>query len=139
MNSPVQKHRVVIVGGGAGGLELATCLGDTLGRRGHADITLIDKNRTHVWKPKLHEIAAGSMDLSAHEVDYLAPLAVDAREFAEAEAKAMPVRLREVVDLVRAHVHAARGDLVQLGLPHVSAVLVDQRDVRHAALAQRIA
>jgi len=72
MNSPVQKHRVVIVGGGAGGLELATRLGDTLGKRGRADITLIDKNRTHVWKPKLHEIAAGSMDLSAHEVDYLA-------------------------------------------------------------------
>ena len=66
------RHRVVIVGGGAGGLELATRLGDTLGRRGLADITLIDRNRTHVWKPKLHEIAAGSMDMSAHEVGYLA-------------------------------------------------------------------
>src|SRR3954447_4990884 len=66
------KHRIVIVGGGAGGLELATRLGDTLGRRGQADVVLIDKNRTHVWKPKLHEIASGSMDLSAHEVDYLA-------------------------------------------------------------------
>ena len=66
------RHRVVIVGGGAGGLELATRLGDTLGKRGRADITLIDKNRTHVWKPKLHEIASGSMDLSEHEVDYLA-------------------------------------------------------------------
>jgi NADH dehydrogenase len=65
-------HRVVIVGGGAGGLELATRLGDKLGRRGRADITLIDRNRTHVWKPKLHEIAAGSMDISAHEVGYLA-------------------------------------------------------------------
>jgi NADH dehydrogenase len=72
MNPPEPRHRVVIVGGGAGGLELATRLGDTLGRRGRADITLIDKNRTHVWKPKLHEIASGSMDLSAHEVDYLA-------------------------------------------------------------------
>jgi NADH dehydrogenase len=60
----------VIVGGGAGGLELATRLGD---RVGHAvDITLIDRNRTHVWKPKLHEIAAGSMDFAVHEVDYLA-------------------------------------------------------------------
>ena len=65
-------HRIVIVGGGAGGLELATRLGDTLGKRGRAEVTLIDKNRTHVWKPQLHEIAAGSMDLSAHEVDYLA-------------------------------------------------------------------
>jgi NADH dehydrogenase len=72
MSNPESKHRVVIVGGGAGGLELATRLGDSLGRRGEADITLIDKNRTHVWKPKLHEIASGSMDLSAHEVDYLA-------------------------------------------------------------------
>ncbi|HYN64711.1 MAG TPA: NAD(P)/FAD-dependent oxidoreductase, partial [Candidatus Limnocylindrales bacterium] len=60
------------VGGGAGGLELATRLGDSLGKRQVAEITLIDKNRTHVWKPKLHEIASGSMDLSAHEVDYLA-------------------------------------------------------------------
>jgi NADH dehydrogenase len=63
---------VVIVGGGAGGLELATKLGDTLGRRGQAEITLIERNRTHVWKPKLHEIAAGSMDMSDHEVGYLA-------------------------------------------------------------------
>jgi NADH dehydrogenase len=72
MNSPQDKHRIVIVGGGAGGLELATRLGDTLGKRGRADVVLVDKNRTHVWKPKLHEIAAGSMDMSAHEVDYLA-------------------------------------------------------------------
>jgi len=72
MNNPPSRHRIVIVGGGAGGLELATSLGDSLGKRGRADITLIDKNRTHVWKPKLHEIASGSMDLSVHEVDYLA-------------------------------------------------------------------
>ncbi len=65
-------HRIVIVGGGAGGLELATRLGDTLGRRGRAEVTLIEKNRTHVWKPKLHELAAGSMDMSDHEVGYLA-------------------------------------------------------------------
>jgi NADH dehydrogenase len=66
------RHRIVIVGGGAGGLELATRLGDTLGRRDKAEVTLIDKKRTHVWKPKLHEIAAGSMDISAHEVAYMA-------------------------------------------------------------------
>jgi NADH:ubiquinone reductase (H+-translocating) len=65
-------HRIVIVGGGAGGLELATRLGDTLGRRRQAEVTLIEKTRTHVWKPKLHEIAAGSMDMSDHEVGYLA-------------------------------------------------------------------
>ena len=65
-------HHVVIVGGGAGGLELATKLGDSLGRKGKAIITLIDKSKTHVWKPLLHEIAAGSMNPERHELDYLA-------------------------------------------------------------------
>ena len=65
-------HQVVIVGGGAGGLELATRLGDSLGRKGKASITLIDRTRTHVWKPLLHEIAAGSMNPDKHELEYLA-------------------------------------------------------------------
>lgn len=65
-------HRIVIVGGGAGGLELATRLGNQLGKRKLAQITLIDKNRTHIWKPMLHEIASGSMDYTLHEIDYLA-------------------------------------------------------------------
>ena len=65
-------HRIVIVGGGAAGLELATSLGDSLVRKGLAEVTLIEKARTHVWKPKLHEIAAGSMDVGRHELNYLA-------------------------------------------------------------------
>jgi NADH dehydrogenase len=65
-------HHIVIVGGGAGGLELATRLGDTLGRRKRARITLIDRSRTHLWKPLLHEVAAGSMDMDHHALDYLA-------------------------------------------------------------------
>jgi len=65
-------HRIVVVGGGAGGLELVTRLGDTVGRRGRADIALVEKARTHIWKPLLHEVAAGSMDASQHELNYLA-------------------------------------------------------------------
>jgi NADH dehydrogenase len=65
-------HRIVIVGGGAGGLELATKLGHKLGKRGQAAVTLVERNRTHLWKPLLHEVAAGSMDEDIHEVDYLA-------------------------------------------------------------------
>ncbi len=65
-------HEIVVVGGGAGGLELATRLGNKLGRRGNAAVTLIDRMRAHLWKPLLHEIAAGSMDLGVHEIDYLA-------------------------------------------------------------------
>jgi NADH dehydrogenase len=64
-------HNIVIVGGGAGGLELATRLGRTLGRRKQALITLVDRWRTHLWKPLLHQVAAGSMDMNDHELDYL--------------------------------------------------------------------
>ncbi len=72
MTAPSSPPRIVIVGGGAGGLELATRLGNRLGRRGRAQVTLIDKARAHLWKPLLHEVAAGSMDLGQHELDYLA-------------------------------------------------------------------
>ncbi len=65
-------HRIVIVGGGAAGLELATTLGNRLGRRGRAEITLVDRSRTHMWKPLLHAVAAGSLRRSQHELSYLA-------------------------------------------------------------------
>jgi NADH dehydrogenase len=65
-------HRVVVVGGGAAGLELVTWLGDRLGRRGRVRVTLVDSGRVHLWKPMLHEVAAGSMDPGEYEVDYLA-------------------------------------------------------------------
>ncbi|MEX3968375.1 NAD(P)/FAD-dependent oxidoreductase [Paraburkholderia sp. EG286B] len=65
-------HRIVIVGGGAGGLELATRLGNQSGRRGRVDVTLVDRCATHIWKPLLHEAAAGSLDINAHEISYAA-------------------------------------------------------------------
>jgi NADH dehydrogenase len=67
-----QLHRIVVVGGGAGGVELATQLGDKLGRPRRAHVTLVDRSRTHLWKPLLHEVAAGSMDMHDHQLDYLA-------------------------------------------------------------------
>lgn len=65
-------HRIVIVGGGAGGMELATHLGKRLGRRGKANIILVDAVLTHVWKPLLHEVAAGTMDSEANEINFRA-------------------------------------------------------------------
>lgn len=66
-----ERHRIVVVGGGAAGLQLATKLGDRYGRRKEAEVTLVDRSRTHIWKPLLHEVAAGSMDVGHHAVDYL--------------------------------------------------------------------
>jgi NADH dehydrogenase len=66
-----EKHKIVIVGGGAAGLELATSLGSKLGKKGLAEITLIDAASTHIWKPLLHEVAAGTLDES-EQIEYLA-------------------------------------------------------------------
>ncbi|HZB94032.1 MAG TPA: NAD(P)/FAD-dependent oxidoreductase [Stellaceae bacterium] len=64
--------QIVVVGGGAAGLELVTRLGDTLGKQGRASVTLVERARTHLWKPLLHAVAAGSMDPAEHELNYLA-------------------------------------------------------------------
>lgn len=65
-------HRITIVGGGAGGLELAVRLGRRLGRKGKAHVTLVDAARTHLWKPLLHQVAAGTLDSHSDELEYLA-------------------------------------------------------------------
>ena len=70
-------HRFIVVGGGAGGLELATRLGDRYGARANgaqarALVTLVDRYPTHIWKPLLHEVAAGSMDPFTQELEYAA-------------------------------------------------------------------
>lgn len=62
--------RIVVVGGGAGGLELVTRLGRKLGKRQRAEIVLVDRNSTHIWKPLLHEVATGVLDSSLDEVSY---------------------------------------------------------------------
>ncbi len=67
---PIKK--IVIVGGGAGGLELATSLGHKLGRKNKAEITLVDRNSSHLWKPLLHEVATGSLDDDMDSLSYLA-------------------------------------------------------------------
>jgi NADH dehydrogenase len=64
-----RKTQIVVVGGGAGGLELVRRLGARFGRRNH-DIILVERNRTHIWKPLLHEVAAGSLDANLDEVGY---------------------------------------------------------------------
>ena len=63
---------VVIVGGGAGGIELATFLGNKLGRKKQAKVTLVDRNATHLWKPLFHEIATGVMDDGTDSLSYRA-------------------------------------------------------------------
>jgi NADH:ubiquinone reductase (H+-translocating) len=64
-------YEVVVVGGGAGGLELAAKLGRKLGRKaGRERVLLIDRSVYHIWKPTLHEIAAGTLDAHQEGLSY---------------------------------------------------------------------
>lgn len=96
------RKQIVIVGGGAGGLELATQLGKKLGRKNKANITLIDKNHTHIWKPLLHEIATGSLDASIDELNYRA----------QAKTAGFRFRLGELAGIDRSNKEIALAALV---------------------------
>lgn len=83
-------HRVVIIGGGAGGLELAAKLGRRFGA-GH--VLLIDRNPEHIWKPSLHEVAAGTLDIHREGLSY----------FLLARDRRFSFMLGEVADINREH------------------------------------
>ena len=76
---------IVIVGGGAGGLELATRLGDSVGRAGRARVLLVDRWPAHFWKPLLHTLASGKRDAQATQVDYAAQACEHGFEFTRGE------------------------------------------------------
>ncbi len=56
MGNMVEKHRVLIIGGGFGGLVAAQTL-----RRADAQITLIDRRNFHLFQPLLYQVATGSL------------------------------------------------------------------------------
>jgi len=90
-------ERILIVGGGAGGLELATGLGRLLGKRGKAHIELIDANQTHLWKPLLHEVAAGSLDSGIDELNYLAHGKMHGFSFKLGRMSGLDRQMKEVI------------------------------------------
>ncbi|MCG9696839.1 NAD(P)/FAD-dependent oxidoreductase [Shewanella sp. Isolate11] len=91
-----EQMRIVIVGGGAGGLGLATQLGHKLGKKGRAEIVLIDKNRTHIWKPLLHEVATGSLDADLDGVVYSAHAVKHGYQFQLGELNNVDLQTQEV-------------------------------------------
>jgi NADH dehydrogenase len=90
-------HHIVVVGGGAGGLVLATKLGDRLGRRGDARITLVDCALTHIWKPLLHEVAAGTLRTDTDGLDYFAHARAHHFVFELGEMRGLDRARREVI------------------------------------------
>lgn len=95
-----RAHRVVIVGGGAGGLELAAKLGRRFGPK---CVFLVDGSPGHIWKPSLHEVAAGTLDIHREGLSY-AMMAKDSGftflygELADVDRASRTIRLNPVVD-----------------------------------------
>jgi NADH dehydrogenase len=87
---------IVIVGGGAGGLELATRLGDSVGRSGKARVLLVDRWPAHFWKPLLHTLASGKRDAQATQIDYAAQACEHGFEFSRGELLAVDRQARRI-------------------------------------------
>ena len=120
------QHRVVIVGGGAGGLELATSLGNRFGRGKHSSgrmhITLIDRHSVHIWKPLLHEVAAGSMDAHTHQLEYAAQARWHRFVFQQGELTGLD-RARKIITVSALHDEHRQELIPQRDIPYDTLVL----------------
>lgn len=97
-----KKPRIVVIGGGAGGLQLVTRLARSLGRKEKAEVTLVDETLSHIWKPSLHEYAVGTKGADA-EISFLEHANRHGYQFrlgrfAGIDLKAKAVQLDPVVD-----------------------------------------
>lgn len=93
---PKQLPHIVIVGGGAGGLVLATLCGRRLARRGRARVTLVDRSLVHVWKPLLHEIAAGTLNSDSDRINYLSHASEHHFRFVQGEMSGLDTQAHEI-------------------------------------------
>ena len=57
-------RRILILGGGFGGVHAALELERLLARRDHVDVTLVTRDNFFLFTPMLHEVAAGDLEVS---------------------------------------------------------------------------
>lgn len=105
----MKSPRIVVVGGGAGGMPLVTALGRKLGRRDRAHITLVDRSLTHIWKPRYHEVATGAIDADLDAIDYRSHAHRNHYHFHQGELAAID-REQKLIHL--APLHDSRGEVL---------------------------
>ena len=114
--------KIVVVGGGAGGLPLVTLLGKRLGRHGLAQVTLVDSNNLHVWKPRYHEVATGAIDADLDAVDYRAHARLNHYRFEPGTLKRVDAQARQIT-LAPVHDNQGQEVLPERVLPYDYLVL----------------
>ena len=88
--------RIVIVGGGAGGIGVATRLGRRLGKKKKAEIILVDMTETHVWKPLLHEAATGTLDTGIDAMSFRGHARANGYRFQQGELAGLDRAARQI-------------------------------------------
>ncbi|MBB3048206.1 NADH dehydrogenase [Litorivivens lipolytica] len=107
MQQTTRQPKIVVIGGGAGGLPLVTRLGRRLGKRSKASITLVDGSGSHIWKPRFHEVATGAIDADLDAVNYLAHARQNYYRFARGWLSGVD---REAKQVILAPVHDDQGE-----------------------------
>jgi len=107
-----QKHRVVIVGGGFGGLPPTRLLG----KKGAVDVTLVDRRNHHLFQPLLYQVATGML-----APGQIAP----ALRHVVRRSKNVRVELAEVTgfDLDRRVVHTTVAGVRAMEIPYDSLIV----------------
>src|ERR671919_1960251 len=59
-----KRHRIIILGGGFGGLYAALKLEKTLARDPDVEVMLVNRENFFLFTPLLHEVAASDLDIT---------------------------------------------------------------------------
>ena len=89
-----KKTRVLIVGGGFGGLYAALHLDKTIAAEPNVEVTLVSRENFVLFTPMLHEVAAGDLEMT----DIVSPLRQMLKQvnFIEADVEAIDLAERQV-------------------------------------------
>ncbi len=117
---PARKPRIVILGGGFGGVYTALALEKALGRRDDFEIVLINKENYFVFQPMLPEVISGSIGLT-DVVNSLRQL-LPRTELHVRDVEAIDLDSRRVTTSpgFRPHAHHVEYDHLVLGLGNVT-------------------
>ncbi len=116
--------RIVVLGGGYGGVEAAKVLERQLGKRRDVRITLIDRNSYHSLMTELHEVAGGRVEPESVQISYRKIFGAKRVELVTDNIRTVDFETREVISTTDRYpydylVLGAGGEPEDYGLPGI--------------------